>query len=93
MDVTGCSSSVKVSSFSPTVYVWFSLLGDVTGVWPRLGELAGVLARMAVVGELGDDGRRNGDARGELNDKGDGLYGKFEFMLKVFVGNCWVLCC
>jgi hypothetical protein len=32
-----------------------------------------VLARMAVVGEPGDDGRRNGDARGELKDRGDGL--------------------
>lgn len=63
-----------------------------TGVWPRPGELAGVLARIAVVGEPGEDGRRNGDARGELNDKGDGLYGIFEFMLKVLIA-VLELCC
>jgi hypothetical protein len=27
-----------------------------------------------VVGEEGEDGRLNGDARGELNDNGEGLY-------------------
>lgn len=61
------------------------MLGDVTGVRPRPGELAGVLARIAVVGEPGEDGRRNGDVRGELNDNGEGLYGRFEFILEVFV--------
>jgi hypothetical protein len=58
---------------SPIVYDWFSLLGDCTGVGPLPGELVGVLARIAVVGELGDDGRRKGEARGELKDRGDGL--------------------
>ena len=36
------------------------------------GEVDGLPT--TVVGEEGEEGRRKGDARGELNDNGDGLY-------------------
>ena len=66
-----------VVSSSSTVYDSFSLLGDWTGVYPRLGELPGGLERPCG-GELGVEGRRNGEVRGEPNDKGDGLKGALE---------------
>lgn len=68
-------------SSSATVYVWFNLLGDCTGVNPRPGELPvvpGVLGRICVGGEFGVDGRRKGEARGDPKDKGDGRKGVFE---------------
>lgn len=51
------------------------MLGDTTGVYPLLGELPGVVGRACVGGELGVDGRRKGDARGELKDSGEGRKG------------------
>lgn len=64
-------------SSSSTVYDSLSLLGDWTGVYPRPGELPGVLER-PWGGELGVDGRRKGEGRGEPNDNGDGLKGALE---------------
>ena len=58
------------------------------GVDCLVGEVVGVVARM-VEGERanGDSGRRNGEARGELKERGDGLYG-------VEFADCWgVNCC
>ena len=60
------------SSCSSAVNDCFSLEGEVIGEGPLLlGGVDGL--PMTVVGEDGEDGRRKGDARGELNDKGDGL--------------------
>lgn len=42
---------------------------------PLFGELPGVLGRIIVDGELGEDCLRKGDVRGDPKDKGDGLYG------------------
>lgn len=64
-------------SSSSTVYDSLSLLGDWTGVYPRPGELPGVLERPCG-GELGVEGRRKGEGRGEPNDNGDGLKGALE---------------
>lgn len=47
-------------------------------MYPRLGELPGVVGRIPVGGEFGVEGRRKGEARGELKDNGDGLKGVFE---------------
>jgi len=44
-------------------------------VCPLFGELPGVLGRIIVDGELGEDCLRKGDVRGDPKDKGDGLYG------------------
>jgi hypothetical protein len=66
------------SSSSSIVYDWLSLLGDTTGVYPRLGELPGVVGRIFEGGELGVEGRRKGEARGEPKDNGDGLKGVLE---------------
>lgn len=66
---------------SSTVYDWFNLLGEATGVYVRPGELPGVVGRPCGGGELGVDGRRNGEARGEPNDRGDGLNGVLEGIL------------
>lgn len=63
------------ASWFSTVWDWCSLLGDATGVNPLLGELPGVEGRACAGGELGVDGRRNGDARGELKDSGEGRNG------------------
>lgn len=53
----------------------FSLDGDVIGEGPDLD--GGVEGRpTTVVGEFGEDGRRKGELRGELSDRGDGLYGE-----------------
>lgn len=51
------------------------MLGDTTGVYPLLDELPGVVGRACAGGELGVDGRRKGDARGELKDSGEGRKG------------------
>lgn len=65
------------------MYDWFNLLGETmgVGVWPRPGELPGVLCRPGVGGEFGVDGLRNGDALGEPNDRGEGLNGVLEDIL------------
>ena len=56
------------------MYVWFNLLGDCKGVYPRLGELPGVPAvRVEPGGEFGVDGRRKGEALGLPKDSGEGL--------------------
>lgn len=65
-----------ISSSSTAVKDCFSLEGDVIGDCPLLpgdewGEVEG--RPTTVVGEEGEDGRRKGDARGELKDNGDGL--------------------
>jgi hypothetical protein len=65
------------SSSSVAVKDCFSLEGDVMGDSPFLpgdecGDVDGLPT--TVVGEDGDEGRRKGDARGELKDNGDGLY-------------------
>lgn len=58
-----CSSAVKDC---------FSLDGEVMGEGPvLLGGVEGL--PMTVVGDDGEEGRRKGEARGELNDRGDGL--------------------
>lgn len=66
---------------SSTVYDWFNLLGEAIGVYVRPGELPGVVGRPCAGGELGVEGRRNGEARGEPNDRGDGLKGVLEGIL------------
>lgn len=38
-----------------------------------LGEAVGVVELRRGDGDAGDSGRRNGDARGELRESGDGL--------------------
>lgn len=43
------------------------------GVCPFPGELPGVLGRPIVEGELGVEGLRKGEVRGDPNDNGDGL--------------------
>lgn len=63
-----------------------SLVGEESGVWGfwdeakgLVGEVVGVLARGVVVpvvmaeGDAGDSGRRKGEVRGELNERGEGL--------------------
>lgn len=79
----GCgigSARGERDSLSSTVYVWFNLLGDTIGVYPRLGELPGVAGRLAEGGELGVDGRRKGDALCPPKDSGEGLkVGLFAF--------------
>lgn len=63
---------ISASSCSSAVNDCFSLEGDVIGEGPVL--LGGVDGRlMTVVGEDGDEGRRKGEVRGELNDRGEGL--------------------
>jgi hypothetical protein len=60
------------SSCSSAVNDCFNLEGDVIGEGPLLlGGVEGL--PMTVVGEEGEEGRRKGEARGELNDRGDGL--------------------
>lgn len=60
------------SSWSSAVNDCFNLEGDVIGETPvLLGGVDGL--PMMVVGDDGEEGLRKGDARGELNDKGDGL--------------------
>ncbi len=49
------------------------LVGDERGVWGFVGETLGVMGRKEGEGEAGDSGRRNGEARGEPNERGDGL--------------------
>lgn len=71
---TRCSDS---SSSSATLKDCFSLEGDVIGECPffpgeECGEVEGLPTM--VVGDEGEEGRRKGDARGELKDNGDGLY-------------------
>ena len=66
---------------SSAVYDWFNLLGEAIGVYDRPGELPGVVGRPCAGGEFGVDGRRNGEARGEPNDRGDGLKGVLEGIL------------
>ena len=65
------------SSSSVAVKDCFSLEGDVIGDCAFLpGEECGEVDGLptTVVGVEGVDGRRKGDARGELKDSGDGLY-------------------
>ena len=65
------------SSSSAAVKDCFSFEGDVMGECPFLpGEECGGVDGLptTVLGVDGDEGRRKGDARGELNDSGDGLY-------------------
>lgn len=65
------------SSSSAAVKDCFSFEGDVMGECPFLpGEECGGVDGLptTVLGVEGDEGRRKGDARGELNDSGDGLY-------------------
>lgn len=50
------------------------LVGDETGVWGFVGEMLGVVGLSAGEGEAGDSGRLNGEARGEPNERGEGLY-------------------
>lgn len=50
------------------------LVGDVSGVWGFVGERLGVVGRREGEGEAGDSGRLNGEARGEPNERGEGLY-------------------
>lgn len=38
-----------------------------------VGEVVGVLGRSVVEGDAGDSGRRKGDARGDPNERGEGL--------------------
>jgi hypothetical protein len=59
------------SSSSPTVNDCFSLEGEAIGEGPVL--LGGVDCRPTPVAGEGEEGRRNGDVRGELNERGDGL--------------------
>jgi hypothetical protein len=60
------------SSCSSAVNDCFSLEGEVIGEGPALlGGVEGL--PMTVVGEDGEEGRRKGEARGELNDRGDDL--------------------
>ena len=49
------------------------LVGDEIGVWGFVGETLGVMGLRAGEGEAGDSGRLNGDARGEPNERGEGL--------------------
>lgn len=66
-----------ISSSSTAVKDCFSFEGDVMGDCPLLpGEECGEVDGLptTVVGEEGEEGRRKGDARGELKDSGDGLY-------------------
>lgn len=72
---------------SSTVYDWFNLLGEAIGVYVRPGELPGVVGRPCVGGEFGVDGRRNGEARGEPNERGDGLNGGLEGILGLLAGD------
>jgi hypothetical protein len=39
-----------------------------------VGELVGVVEFRRGDGDAGDSGRRNGEALGELNERGEGLY-------------------
>ena len=61
------------SSSSSTVKDCLSFDGDVIGEGPDLlGGVDGL--PMTVVGDDGEEGLRKGEVRGELNDKGEGLY-------------------
>lgn len=60
--------------------VFASLVGEDSGVCGLVGELkglvgevVGVLDRRAAEGDAGDSGRRKGDARGDPNERGEGL--------------------
>lgn len=46
------------------------LVGELKGL---VGEVVGVVGRSAVEGDAGDSGRRKGEARGDPNDRGEGL--------------------
>ncbi len=66
-----------LSSSSSAVKDCFNFEGDAIGDCPLLpGEECGDVDGLptTVVGVEGEDGLRKGDARGELNDSGDGLY-------------------
>lgn len=45
-------------------------VGELKGL---VGEVVGVVGRSAVEGDAGDSGRRKGDARGDPNERGEGL--------------------
>ncbi len=61
------------SSSSSIVNDCLSFDGDVIGEGPDLlGGVEGL--PMTVVGDEGEEGLRKGEARGELKDKGEGLY-------------------
>lgn len=71
----------EMESSSSSVYDWFSLLGDCTGVYPPLlGELPGVPGRPEG-GEFGVDGRRKGEARGDPKDSGGLIDGLFDCIM------------
>lgn len=74
----GIGSVLFGESSSSTVYDSFSLLGDWRGVYPRLGELP---EGPGVGEELGVEGRRKGEVRFELKDRGDGRNGAFGVVL------------
>lgn len=71
-DLSASGLTLISSSCSSAVNDCFSLEGDVIGEGAvLLGGVEGL--PMTVVGEEGEEGRRKGEARGEFNDKGDGL--------------------
>lgn len=60
--------------------VFASLVGEERGVYGFVGELkdlvgevVGVVGRSTVEGDAGDSGRRNGEVRGDPNERGEGL--------------------
>ena len=55
------------------VLTFWSLDGDWMGVCVFVGELVGVVGRIVVEGERGDEGRWKGVVRGEPKERGDGL--------------------
>ena len=71
-DLIASGRTCGSSSCSSAVKDCLSFEGEVIGEGPDLlGGVAGL--PMTVVGDDGEEGRRKGEARGELNDRGEGL--------------------
>jgi hypothetical protein len=65
---------VSVAASVAGLLEWLSLEGeDVLAAAALVGEVVGVVEWRRGDGEDGDSGRRKGEARGELNDSGEGL--------------------
>ena len=71
-DLIASGRTSGCSSCSSAVKDCFSFEGEVIGEGPDLlGGVEGLPT--TVVGDDGEEGRRKGEGRGELNDRGDGL--------------------
>lgn len=67
------SRGVQNPSFEAGVLAFWSFDGEVCGTLGVELAFVGVVGRIVVDGEAGDSGRRNGEVRGEPNERGEGL--------------------